>query len=212
MKTIVLTKEREAARTEIQRAEAALREAVDKLHSISELDVPTALGNIVDADWLREQLGNRIALVRADKSLTAAEREQRLNPWRAIKSRAERAVLKIDGILHNWPELDWLPDADGLNFHIADEQVETLAEQKATREVPPLAEQHWRLITQMRSAVEQLRAFETENDVKDAPLSFLARMTENQLYESWTNRSMILERRTIAGRVITPQKIKNSYF
>lgn len=212
MATIVIEREKQNVLAEIKRSEAALREAVDKLHSISELAVPSSLGNIVDADWLREQLGNRIALVRADKSLTAAERETRLAPWRAIKSRSERTVLKIDGILHDWPELDWLPDEGVKNFHLDQSQVEELATQKATREVPAAAEEHWRLITQMREAVEALRRFEVENNVKDAPLVMLSRMSENQLYESWINRSMILERRTIAGRVITPQKIKNNFF
>ncbi len=212
MATIVITKEREAARTEIQRAEAALREAVDKLHSISELDVPTALGNIVDADWLREQLGNRIALVRADKSLTAAERETRLAPWRTIKGRAERAVLKIDGILHDWPELDWLPDQDGLNYHLADEQVDAIAQQKSTRTVPPLAEEHWRLITQMREAVEALRTFEVEQQVKDCPLVMLSRMSENQLYEAWLNRDILLERRVIGNKVIAGRKVDAIFY
>ena len=118
MAEIILAKEKKDAVTAIRSAEATLRDAVKKLRSVPELDVPTALGNIVAADWLREQLGNRIALVRADKSLTAAERETRLAPWRAIKAKTERAVLKIDGILHDWPELDWQPDENGLNYHL----------------------------------------------------------------------------------------------
>lgn len=212
MATIVIEREKQNVLAEIKRSEAALREAVDKLHSISELDVPSNLGNIVDADWLREQLGNRIALVRADKSLTAAERETRLAPWRAIKGRAERAVLKIDGILHDWPQLDWQPDADGLNYHLADEQVETLATERATREVPAAAEEHWRLITAMREAVEALRAFEVEQQVKDCPLVMLSRMSESQLYQAWISRDILLSSRTIGGKVIAPQKINNNYF
>jgi hypothetical protein len=212
MAEIILAKEKKDAVTAIRSAEATLRDAVTKLRSIPELDVPTALGNIVDADWLREQLGNRIALVRADKSLTAAERESRLAPWRAIKAKSERAVLKIDGILHDCPELDWLPDQDGLNYHLADEQVDAIAQQKSTRTVPPLAEEHWRLIAEMRSAVEALRSFEQQHQVKDCPLVMLSRMSENQLYESWINRSMLLSSRTIGGKVIAPQKVKELYY
>ncbi len=212
MATIVIEREKQNVLAEIKRSEATLRDAVSRLRSIPELDVPSNLGNIVDADWLREQLGNRIALVRADKSLTAAERETRLAPWRAIKGRAERAVLKIDGILHDWPQLDWLPDPDGLNYHLADEQVETLSTQKATRTVPPLAEQHWELICSMREAVEQLRAFEVENNVKDCPLVMLSRMSESQLYEAWVNRNILLEHRVIGGKVVAGQKIKQLFY
>lgn len=212
MAEIILAKEKKDAVTAIRSAEASLRDAVSKLRSIPELDVPTALGNIVDADWLREQLGSRIALVRADKSLTAAEREQRLNPWRAIKSRSERAILKIDGILHDWPGLSWLPDEDGKNFHLDQPQVEELAQQKATRTVPPLAEQHWELICSMRSAVEALRTFEVENNVKDCPLVMLSRMSENQLYQAWINRDILIERRVIGGKVVAGQKIKQLFY
>ncbi len=212
MATIVIEREKQNVLAEIKRSEATLRDAVSKLRSITELDVPTALGNIVDADWLREQLGNRIALVRADKSLTAAEREQRLNPWRAIKSRAERAVLKIDGILHDWPELDWQPDPDGLNYHLDPGQVDELATERATREVPPQAEEHWRLISAMRSAVEQLRNFEQQHQVKDCPLVMLSRMNEKQLYEAWVNRGILLERRVIGGKVVAGQKIKQLFY
>lgn len=212
MATIVIEREKQNVLAEIKRSEATLRDAVSRLRSIPELDVPSNLGSIVDADWLREQLGNRIALVRADKSLTAAEREQRLNPWRAIKSRAERAVLKIDGILHDWSGLSWLPDEDGKNFHLDQLQIEQVATQKATREIPPQALRHWELICKMREAVEALRNFEAEHQVKDAPLFYLARMTENQLYESWINRSMILERRVIGNKVISGQKIKQIFY
>lgn len=212
MAEIILAKEKKDAVTAIRSAEASLRDAVSKLRSIPELDVPSNLGNIVDADWLREQLGNRIALVRADKSLTAAERETRLAPWRAIKGRAERAVLKIDGILHDWPELDWQPDPDGLNYHLDPGQVDELAAERATREVPPQAEEHWRLISAMRSAVEQLRNFEQQHQVKDCPLVMLSRMSESQLYEAWVNRSILLERRVIGGKVVAGQKIKQLFY
>lgn len=212
MAEIVIQKKKQDAVTAIRSAEASLRDAVSRLRSIPELDVPSNLGNIVDADWLREQLGNRIALVRADKSLTAAERETRLAPWRAIKAKGERAVLKIDDILHDWPELDWQPDPDGLNYHLDPGQVDELATERATREVPPLAEEHWRLITAMREAVEALRTFEVEQQVKDCPLVMLSRMSENQLYEAWLNRDILLERRVIGGKVVAGQKIKQLFY
>lgn len=212
MAEIILAKEKKDAVTAILSAEASLRDAVSKLRQITELDVPIALGNIVDADWLREQLGNRIALVRADKSLTAAERETRLAPWRAIKGRAERAVLKIDGILHDWPQLDWIPDPDGLNYHLDPGQVDERATGRATREVPAAAEEHWRLVTAMRTAVEALRRFEVENNVKDCPLVMLSLMSENQLYEAWVNRDILLERRVIGNKVIAGRKVDAIFY
>ena len=209
---IILQKEKQTVIAELQRDEAALREAVSRLHSIEELTIPTSLEDIADPTWVRAQINPRITLIKGDASLTADEQRQRQALWLAVKQKATRTVSKVSEILERWPGLDWQPDADGLNFHIADEQVETLAEQKATREVPPLAEQHWELICSMRSAVERLRAFEQRHQVKDAPLFYLARMSESQLYQAWISRDILLSSRTIGGKVIAPQKLNNDYF
>ena len=212
MKTLVLTKEREAARTEIQRDEAALRVAVSRLHSIEELTIPTSLEDIAEVSWVREQLNGRIALVRSDKSLTAAEREQRILPWKSLKVKAERAITKVSEIIERWPGLSWLPDEDGKNFHLDQSQVERVATQKATKPVPTLAEEHWRLISAMRSAVEQLRDFEQENKVKDCPLFYLARMDEQRIYAEWVSGNILLTNRVIGGKTIAPQKTKQIYY
>jgi len=209
---IVIQQERKAAIAEIQRDEAALREAVSRLHSIEELTIPTNIEDVAEVSWVREQLNGRIALVRSDKSLTAAEREQRILPWKSLKVKAERAITKVSEIIERWPGLSWVADDDGKNFHLGQPQIEQAAMERATREVPAAAEEHWELICKMREAVEALRTFEVEHNVKDAPLFYLAKMSENQLFEAWVNRSILLERRTIAGRIITPQKIKNNYF
>lgn len=212
MKTIVLTKEREAARTEIQRDEAALREAVSRLHNIEELTIPTNLEDIAEVSWVREQLNGRIALVRSDKSLTAAEREQRILPWKSLKVKAERAITKVSEIVKRWPGLSWLRDEDSTNYHLDQSQIERVAAQRATREVPAAAEEHWRLITQMRTAVEQLRTFETENNVKDAPLIVLSRFDEDRLYREWVTGNILIQHRVISGKDVTARKVKELYY
>ena len=212
MATITIEREKQAALDSIRSSEAALRECVSKLHSIPELELPANLGNIAEVGWVREQLNGCIALVKSDKSLTVDERETRLAPWRAIKAKAERAVSKITFILNDLQPLEWLPDEDGKNFHLDQPQVDELATQRATREVPAAALEHWRLISAMRTAVEALRRFEVENNVKDAPLVMLSRMSENQLYEAWVNRDILLERRVIGGKVVAGQKIKQLFY
>lgn len=209
---IILQKEKQTVIAELQRDEAALREAVSRLHSIEELTIPTSLEDITEVSWAREQLNGRIALVRSDKSLTAAEREQRILPWKSLKVKAERAITKVSEIVKRWPGLSWSPEEDGKNFHLGQPQIEQLATERATREVPAAAEQHWELICKMREAVEALRAFEVENNVKDCPLVMLSRMSESQLFEAWINRDILLERMVIGGKVIAPQKINNKYF
>ena len=211
MATITIEREKLAALDSIRSSETALRECVDKLHGIPELEVPTNLGNIAEVDWVREQLNGRIALVKADKSLTAEEREIRLAPWRAIKAKAERAVSKIALILLDLLPLEWF-DEDGKNFHLDPKQVERVATQKATKPVPPLAEEHWRLVTAMRLAVEQLRQFERKHNLKDATLYQLSQLTQERLFELWLSGDIVLKDYVVSGRRFTHIKTEQIFY
>lgn len=212
MATITLKKEKQAALDSIRSSETALRECVNKLHGIPELELPANLGNIAEVDWVREQLNGCIALVKADKSLTAVERETRLAPWRAIKAKAERAVNKIALILQDLQPLEWLPDEDGKNFHLDPTQAEEEATQKATKPVPPLAEEHWRLICSMRESVETLRAFERKHNLKDATLYQLSQLTQERLFELWLSGDIILKDYVVAGRKFIHPKTQQIFY
>jgi len=209
---IVIQQERKAAIAEIQRDEAALRAAVSKLHDVEELTVPTSLEGIADPNWIRAQINPRITLIKGDASLTADEQRQRQALWLAVKQKATRTVSKVSEILERWPGLSWLPDEGGKNFHLDQPQVDELATERATREVPAAAEEHWRLITQMREAVEALRNFEAEHQVKDMPLLFLSRFDENRLYTEWITGNILIAHRVIAGRDVTARKVKELFY
>ena len=212
MATITIQREKQAALDSIRSSEAALRECMDKLHGIPELELPANLGNIAEVGWVREQLNGCIALVKADKSLTAEERETRLAPWRAIKAKAERAVNKIALILQDLQPLEWFSDEDGKNFHLDQSQVERVATQKATKPVPTLAEEHWRLISAMRLAVEQLRQFEHKHNLKDATLCQLSQLSQERLFELWLSGDIILKDYVVAGRKFIHPKTQQIFY
>ena len=209
---IVIQQERKAAIAEIQRDEAALRAAVSKLHDVEELTVPTSLEGIADPNWIRAQINPRITLIKGDASLTADEQRQRQALWLAVKQRAVRAIEKVSLILERWPGLSWLPDEGGKNFHLEQSQIEQVATQKATREIPPQALRHWELICKMREAVEALRSFEQQHQVKDMPLLFLSRFDENRLYTEWITGNILIAHRVIAGRDVTARKVKELFY
>lgn len=209
---IILQKEKQTVIAELQRDEAALRAAVSKLHDVEELTVPSSLEDISNPAWVRAQINPRITLIKGDASLTADEQRQRQALWLAVKQRALRAIEKVSLIIERWPGLSWLPDESGKNFHLDQPQVDELATERATREVPAAAEEHWRLISAMRSAVEQLRDFEQQHQVKDMPLLFLSRFDENRLYTEWITGNILIAHRVIAGRDITARKVKELYY
>lgn len=210
---IVIRQERDAVIDAIKRDEAALRAAVSKLHSIEELTVPTVLKDITeDPTWVRQQINPRITLIKDDASLTADEQRQRQALWLAVKQRALRTIEKASLIIERWPGLNWLPDEDSTNYHLEQSQIEQVATQRATREVPAAAEEHWRLITAMREAVEALRSFEQQHQVKDAPLIVLSRFDEDRLYREWITGNILIAHRVIAGKDVTARKVNELYY
>lgn len=209
---IILQKEKQTVIAELQRDETALRDAVSKLHDIEELTVPTSLESIAVPTWVRQQVNPRLRLIKADESLTADEQRQRQALWLAIKQRALRTIEKVLQILERWPGLSWLPDENGLNFHLDQSQIERVSTERATREVPAAALEHWELICKMREAVEALRHFEAEHQVKDAPLLFLSRFDENRLYTEWITGNILIAHRVIAGKDVTARKVKELFY
>jgi len=209
---IILQKEKQTVIAELQRDETALRDAVSKLLDIEELTVPTSLEDITVPTWIRQQVNPRLRLIKADESLTADEQRQRQSLWLTLKQKATRTVSKVSEILERWPGLSWLPDEGGKNFHLEQSQIEQVATQVATREVPAAAEEHWRLITQMREAVEALRNFEAEHQVKDAPLIVLSRFDEDRLYREWITGNILIQHRVISGKDVTARKIKELFY
>lgn len=166
--TICIQREQIQQARQLYNVSRSLEKTMAELLSIEELDVPADLADIT-ATWLQQQIDSCTAPIKADKSLTSDERRERLKPWRAISQRATRLVNIVQGVLASNGDVVFTIESgnDGRShYYIDEQQIEAVARQRATHEIPPEAIQHLDLIQQVREAVENLRGFEEAHNVK----------------------------------------------
>ena len=147
----------------------SMQQTIEELQSIEELQpLPRDLADI-NEDWLQQVIDGCTAPVKQDKSLTSDERTERLKPWKAIHKRAKRLVSIVAGILDANPDVTFSVEnnEDGQpRYFIPEEQIEELARQRATHDVPPEAIEWVELIQAVREKVEDLREWERVRNVR----------------------------------------------
>ena len=166
--TICIQREQIQQARQLANVSRSLEKTMAELQGIEELDVPADLGDITE-DWLQHEVNACAAPIRQDRSLTAAEKQERLKPWKALRQRATRLVNIIQGIMLSNPDVTYTieDDENGQHrYYISEQQIEAVALQRATHEIPVEAIQHVELIQQVRAAVENLREFEDKHNVR----------------------------------------------
>lgn len=141
-----------------------MQQTVEELQGIEELQpLPRDLADIT-ADWLQQVVEQCTSPIKTDKSLTSDERRERLQPWKALLKRAKRLVSIVAGILDANPDVVFSVEENG--YFIPEEQIEELARQRATHDVPPEALEWLELIQEVREKVENLREWEQAHNVR----------------------------------------------
>ena len=166
--TVTIERERLQQSRQLDNVSRSLQKTMDELLSIKELDVPADLTGITE-DWLQREINACAAPIRQDRSLTAAEKQERLKPWKALRQRALRLVNIVQGILQSNGDVIFSikEGKDGQpRYFISEAQIEAVALQRATHEIPVEAFTHLELIDKLREAVENLRAFEDKYNVR----------------------------------------------
>ena len=167
--TICIQRELLQQSRQLDNVSRSLRKTMTELQDIVELQpIPADLGDIT-AIWLQQRIDSCTAPIKADKSLTSDERRERLKPWRAISQRATRLVNIVQGILASNGDVVFTIESgnDGQpHYYISEQQIEDVALQRATHDIPLEALQHLQLIQEVRVAVDALREFEEAHNVR----------------------------------------------
>ncbi len=166
---ITIERERLTEARRLDNVSRSLQKTMTELQGIEELQpIPADLADITTA-WLQQRLDECTAPIKADKSLTSDERRERLKPWKAISQRATRLVNIIQGIMLSNPDVTFTIEDDEngrLHYFISSQQIEAVALQRATHDIPPEALLHIELIQRVRAAVDALREFEEAHNVR----------------------------------------------
>lgn len=165
--TVTIERERLQQARQLDNVSRSLEKTMAELQG-EELDVPADLGDITE-DWLQREIVACASPIRQDRSLTAAEKQERLRPWKALRQRTLRRINIIQGILVANPDVVFSIEDDdngAVRHYISAQQIEDVALKRATHEIPVEAFTHLELIDKLREAVENLRAFEDKYNVR----------------------------------------------
>lgn len=205
--TITIERERVEQYRRLLTVSDSLQKTIAALQDIEELQpLPRDLDDIT-TDWLQQVIDGCTAPIKQDKSLTSDERSERLKRWRAINQRAKRLVLIVAGILDSNPDVVFSveEDEDGQpRYFILEEQIEALARQRATHDVPPEALEHLEFLDKCRESIEDLREWEQAHNVRYRNLGELFNTDWQGLAWQWVSGSVFNDPRTEKYRDFFP--------
>ncbi len=129
--------------------------------------------------WLEQAIAVRVEAVKRDNGLISTERASRLEQWRYVKKEAMKQVSVIQSTLKAFPEIKWQKDVDG-NFFVSKDEIERVAEARATLEITPLAFEHWRRANEILEHIRAFRQWEEDNGLTHPLLKTIANCNEIQ--------------------------------
>lgn len=209
-KILIPRKQRAAAKRMLTDCDCMNR-AVATIWNIEELHPSYDLHQVND-QWLTDYISRKMQLINADESLTEAERRTRLKAWQTIKDTAAPAIVTINGILEEWPSVEFVvvdDDADIPEYAPTTESMDAATAERATFTIPAEAKEHLRLIQDCKKTAQALRDWETAEDCKFFPLQALADMQDDALVEMWIDNAVRVDRR---WKYITPPPRPNRLF
>ena len=99
----------------IRRGVEAVKGAVTKLWAIEDLPKLNDI-EAMTPEWVQSIIDESIEATRANKSLTAQERGERLKGWRRIKQDATALTSTIQDFIEAFPDLVFCLDPEGGTF------------------------------------------------------------------------------------------------
>ncbi len=184
---IVLEKELNQAVGEISQAVKQIQDAVCALKEIQDITIPAS----ADPNALSEALKDAdkrkdaaLKAIEADLALPTNSKQKLVQEWKEWHKSVAVNVNIIIRLVTKNPlcKFEWKNGTIEPTAPILD-----VAEAQAVRDVPKEARDHARLLAIVWDAINGLRKWEHEHDVKKVRLEELLSLNEEQLAEAWAN-------------------------
>ncbi len=185
--TVIIQQQRDevlgALRLDIQR----LQNAINALKSIADFDVPTSADPAAWQDALDQATERREAARRAindNPAFTCEQKAESTKAWRSWHFVIAKHVGSIIKSLTAWPTAQWRWDVQSQNL-VTGRPTADIADEMATRPVPPEAQQHGELIGRVYDSIRNLRRWEANHGVRKLPIEALLKTPVESLAEQW---------------------------
>lgn len=159
---VVLTKDRESFEGTFQNGLSGLRACYEKLREIEDLQevIPDAVQDI-KPEPVNSFINERIAEIVTTKMLTVDAKERAKKEWEDIRTNATKLIGTIQKFFEAYP----LANVIQVEGKLVCINYETVVFEGCKSRVPvEIVKQHYELIQTVRDAIDELWAFEREND------------------------------------------------
>ena len=186
--TIVVPSEAQELDAELRRDVRRLQDAFAALRDMQDYQCPTDINslNTEEIDRLTEE---RISRVTNDANLLPSEIAERIKKYKALHRAIVTNLHIISKVVATWPQALFAYSADVRNI-IPTADIESIVSARCTRSVPPLAQEHARLVNDALAAIGKLRDFEQANNVAKMRLEVLAKMDAETFAGQWADDSI----------------------
>ncbi len=148
----------------IRRGVEAVRDAVKRLWEVDDLPKLNDI-EAMTPEWVQGIIDEGIEATKANKSLTAQERGERLKVWRKIKQDAIASTAVIQNFIEGFPDLVFCLDPENGTVNCSQDTIDKIVTQRSTVPVPDLAHVHWAKLQTIVAAIRSLREWEQQNDI-----------------------------------------------
>lgn len=186
----------------IRRGVEAVRDAVTKLWAIEDLPKLSDL-TAMTPEWVQGIINEGIEATKANRSLTAQERGERLKVWRKIKQDAIASTAVIQNFIGGFPDLVFCLDSENGTVNCSQDTIDKIVAQRSTIPVPDLAHVHWAKLQTIIQAVRELRAWEQQNDILPYLIGSAVNCSPYEFAAMWAVQANIINHKFDRYRVST---------
>ena len=185
---VIVPQEASEMDAELRRDVRRLQAAYATLRGMKDYKCPIVLNeiNTEEIDRITEE---RISRVSSDVNLLPSEVEERTKKYKTLHRNVVTQIHIVQKVVATWPEAQFAYEAEVQNI-VPQADLESVVSAKCMREVPPIAQQHARLIDNALAAIAKLREFENAENVCKMRLEVLAHMDADTLAGHWANGSI----------------------
>lgn len=189
-KTIIIESERQMIDEALRKS---LREAHDAYNALKELEdlkeVPEA--HNCTAEWLSQITTAKKQAVDNADFLTIEQKKSQTAHWGKFAKKVLGYIEVLQNFISSIPSDQYVFDKELGTFYIKD--LPGLVESRCLHEVPENAGKHFQLIRNVREAIDELRKWERDEDLKKLRLEELFALSQRQIAEAWVTNNIHID-------------------
>lgn len=192
LKEIVLERDLQEAVSDCQAALNKAQMALCELHKLSDYPTPSTLADVT-ASGLMAFVAQRIEAVRGTTLYTEQQRGKIIDEWVEWRVKAMPHVAAVEAFANDWQVVSPVLDTATMTIYTSD-PTEAITPLYTVAE-PLQAHTHWHLINNVREAINELRAWEKEQDTCKLPIANLLQKSEEDVITSWVKGTIKVDHR-----------------